>query len=73
MTTIKFSAKKDGQKVKVELSDDNIVTVNSPSVGLDDVFPKANELKAFMSLMVKIKNLLHMNGVSELTAKEKED
>ena len=72
MSTVKFTVKSNEVETDLELTlDDNnqlIVTAGN----LAEIIPAASQLRQFVDEMIRIKQLLNLNGLTKLIAKEEE-
>ena len=60
----------DAVELDCTLGDDDNITINSADVDLADMFPSASQLRSFMDEIIRIKQLLNINGLVKLEAEE---
>jgi len=63
----------DGLELKCRLDDSGQITITSANVDLADVFPDAAQLRSFMDEIIRIKQLLNVNGLVQIKATEQEE
>lgn len=68
---VKFKVENaDGSELECVLGDDGQIEILSEDVDLADIFPAASQLRSFMDEIIRIKQLLNVNGLVRLEAEE---